>query len=62
MYLFLESFLFVLYYYGVLYYLKISLCILLYYNYPLEAFFLMRERKRVDIDGRKGGEELGGIQ
>lgn len=35
--------------------------ILLYYN-PLEACFLMRDRKQVDLDGRGGGEDLGVVE
>ena len=31
--------------------------------YLLEACsFLMRDRKGVDLDGRRGGEELGGVE
>lgn len=30
--------------------------------YPLEACFQMRDRKGVDLYGREGREELGGVE
>lgn len=42
--------------------LVLSYYILLLLLYLISLFFLMRVRKRVDLNGSRGGEELGGIK
>lgn len=39
----------------------VSVHLISFYYYTLEACFLMRDRKVVDPDGRLNGEELGGV-
>lgn len=56
LYSFLVFVCFILLYYCILLHL-----ILLYY-YALEPCFLKRDRKGVDINGRKGKEELGKVE